>query len=546
MARLFATKFSVQDFMGVHFVAIPIQGRMTIITGEADAGKTSVINALWYVFQGEKAVPDMPLRKGAKDLKILVTIEGEKKFVARRDKNRLYIDPAPGYPEWLGTPQKLMESITNKFCQNPIEFVRLGRKEEGAKGRREQVRRLLEAVTLDVDLDEMVRQNKKDFDTRTGLNADIRRLMGEIAAIPLQPGLPADRPDIAAIRKRKQEIDDYNDTLIAQFEERTRLERALAAAEIAENANEEFCGQTRITIENITEDIERLGPALETAEKITRGLEQIQLESDQLPSVPDFSVPVISEWIANAHGLSMKYIDAATDRLEKLKVDLEATRRNLKTAEGQRRGYAEAVTEARLMLDQTPVPVKRDTKALDAELDEAHNINREIDKRDRVEALETMKADAQREADALTRAMELRVEKKNAAIASAKMPIEGLTFTLEEGKEQIFYRAPGSGQSIPLVQQGEATQMKVAIAIGLAANPDLRLIMIPNGEAFDDKRLAELEDLAEEMDFQCIMARVDGSGTVGIFLEQGEVKTVNPPKTRERRKLPIDADKITS
>jgi hypothetical protein len=154
-----------------------------------------------------------------------------------------------------------------------------------------------------------------------------------------------------------------------------------------------------------------------------------------------------------------------------------------------------------------------DVSALSAELQEIQTTNREIEKRERREAAEKALAEERRIADALTRAMEGREEKKRAAMAAAKMPIEGLSFD----EMEVLY------QGIPLQQIGDAKGIEVCMRIFMATNPKLRVLPIWRGEALDEDNLAMMERLCEENDFQVLMARVDSSGEVGVVMEDGMV-----------------------
>jgi hypothetical protein len=109
--------------------------------------------------------------------------------------------------------------------------------------------------------------------------------------------------------------------------------------------------------------------------------------------------------------------------------------------------------------------------------------------------------------------MEGREEKKRAAMAAAKMPIEGLSFD----EMEVLY------QGIPLQQIGDAKGIEVCMRIFMATNPKLRVLPIWRGEALDEDNLAMMEQLCEENDFQVLMARVDSSGEVGVVMEDGMV-----------------------
>jgi DNA repair exonuclease SbcCD ATPase subunit len=154
-----------------------------------------------------------------------------------------------------------------------------------------------------------------------------------------------------------------------------------------------------------------------------------------------------------------------------------------------------------------------DTAALTQELTNAQRTNRAINERTKWEELRTAREKKQKEADKLTRQMEARNEKKSAAIATAKIPVAGITFD----ESQVLFNG------MPLGSLGEGEQIRISTQIGMAANPKLRVLCIRHGEALDEDSLKILADLAQEHDFQVWMARVDSSGKVGIVLEDGMI-----------------------
>lgn len=103
--------------------------------------------------------------------------------------------------------------------------------------------------------------------------------------------------------------------------------------------------------------------------------------------------------------------------------------------------------------------------------------------------------------------------KKRDAIASAKFPVDGLGFD-DSG---VTYRG------VPLDQASDAEQLRVSLAIAMAANPRLRMIRARDGSLLDSKSLALVDELAREKGYQILVERVDESGTVGIVFENGEV-----------------------
>ena len=61
----------------------------------------------------------------------------------------------------------------------------------------------------------------------------------------------------------------------------------------------------------------------------------------------------------------------------------------------------------------------------------------------------------------------------------------------------------------------------------MAGNPKLRIIRITDGSLLDAKNLEIVREMAGSRDFQVWIERVDESGKVGIYLEDGAVVADN-------------------
>lgn len=109
---------------------------------------------------------------------------------------------------------------------------------------------------------------------------------------------------------------------------------------------------------------------------------------------------------------------------------------------------------------------------------------------------------------------------KTKAIASAKMPIDGLGF----GEREVFYNG------IPFAQASTAVQIKTSVALAMASNPTLRVLRIKDGSLLDPKSLQTITDLAREHDYQVWIEMVDKSDRVGIVMEDGEATGVEVEK----------------
>lgn len=127
-----------------------------------------------------------------------------------------------------------------------------------------------------------------------------------------------------------------------------------------------------------------------------------------------------------------------------------------------------------------------------------------------------------REQDEKTAAIEDIDAQKTAAITTAKMPVEGLTFWVPEGES--FSNGVVQYRDHPLKQASGAEQLAVSAAIGAALNPELKVLLCRDGSLLDSKSLAALAAFAEKSDMQIFLERVDESGEIGVVIEDGHVK----------------------
>lgn len=158
-----------------------------------------------------------------------------------------------------------------------------------------------------------------------------------------------------------------------------------------------------------------------------------------------------------------------------------------------------------------------DPAALKAELDQAEEYNAKITWAKNVMGREQVYTAKENQYSALSNQIEDIEFEKQDLLAKAKMPIEGLSWT-EEG---VLYKG------IPFEQLSGAEQLKVSMAIAMTANPKLRVILIRDGSLLDQANMQVIYGLAKDLDFQVWIEKVDDTGKVGIYIEEGEVKAIN-------------------
>lgn len=212
--------------------------------------------------------------------------------------------------------------------------------------------------------------------------------------------------------------------------------------------------------------------------------------------------------------------------IAQLRHDAETHRRRAEEILQQAKDAEDRALETEQKLKSAPkLPDPVDIGALRASLDEAKRTNEGIRLRDRRNELSSEANLLEEKSAAITKAMESREKKKLAAIAEAKMPVEGLSF----GDGVVTFK------DLPLDQASDAEQLMISSAIAAALNPKLRVIRIRDGSLLDEDAMQRLATFADERDFQIWIERVDGSGKVGIVMEDGHVRGAEPKEEKAKK-----------
>jgi hypothetical protein len=103
---------------------------------------------------------------------------------------------------------------------------------------------------------------------------------------------------------------------------------------------------------------------------------------------------------------------------------------------------------------------------------------------------------------------------KAGRLADTKMPIEGL------GLDENGVTFDG----IPFEQCGDAEQLRISVAMGLALNPKLKVLLIRDGSLLDENSLKLLAEQAAAADAQVWIERVGDKDKCAVIIEDGCVK----------------------
>lgn len=140
--------------------------------------------------------------------------------------------------------------------------------------------------------------------------------------------------------------------------------------------------------------------------------------------------------------------------------------------------------------------------------------------------------DTQEDYDSYTKRIDDINRKRKDLLATTEMPIAELTF--DEGG--LLYKG------IPLAQCSDGEKLMVSLSISMALNPTLKVLRVKDGSLLDDDNRAIISELVKDKGYQLWYETVGNSSTVGIYIEEGEIKTVDgapvvkrdPPKPPKR------------
>lgn len=120
--------------------------------------------------------------------------------------------------------------------------------------------------------------------------------------------------------------------------------------------------------------------------------------------------------------------------------------------------------------------------------------------------------------DELTQQINAIKASKSERIAAAKMPIAGLGF----GETGVTLNG------LPLEQGSGAEQLRVSVAIGIAMNPRLRVLLVRDASLLDQDSLHLVAKMAQEAGAQVWLETVATSEQTSVVIEDGQVVQLAP------------------
>ena len=178
-----------------------------------------------------------------------------------------------------------------------------------------------------------------------------------------------------------------------------------------------------------------------------------------------------------------------------------------------------------------PLPEPKSTAELTQQLNEARMQNAR--RADNVERARVAAQLAAQEAAAkdLTTEIEALDKSKADALAKAEMPVPGLAL----GDDCILF------DGVPFEQAHTSMQTKVGIALAMAMNPRLKVIIIRDASLLDAETVADIARMADESGYQVWMETVGQKTGHAVVIEDGAVIGAEP--VEEGGKTPPETGK---
>lgn len=157
-----------------------------------------------------------------------------------------------------------------------------------------------------------------------------------------------------------------------------------------------------------------------------------------------------------------------------------------------------------------------DTESINDRLQTIEETNRQIrHNRDRENLKKTLEIN-QTKATEHTEAIEAIDKGKAELIAASNLPVEGLSFD-EDGV--LFNGIPFDKD-----HTSSAEMLRVSLAMGIAMNPQLRVLLIRDGSLLDEDNLGFIARMADAHDCQVWIERVGTGDEISVIIEDGSIK----------------------
>lgn len=468
---MYIKRLELLNFQVIEQFSADFDGTVYFVTGDNELGKSTLLKAIGALLTGQR---DDVLRNGASKgfAKMVVGDDGEEydvqlSFTEANPRGTLSIKQ-----KTTGMATNNVSMLQRIFGYQDFDAVEFSRWSETAEGRRKQIAVVKSLLPEKVrnriaEIDETVTTMKAE---RTGINRDVKTFAALYESIEKQlaPG----------------DVEKYD----APVDVTELMERQKTNAQLIEKAK-----SVRAMLAQRIEQIAAI-PGRIQAEK-AKAVETSKVYADKVAYAKAAYEQAVAEQRAAETKIAETYKAIVAD-IESEKADLENRKAN---AEDWLKRY------------EANNPEKTDVQSLLADA-EAHNkrYNLVCQFKEKKQQYEAVKAKAEKmdsDIDKLT-------SERAGLIASAELPIDGLSFT-DDGLTL---------NGVPFVpgKVSDSQTMEIAAKLVIASNPKVKVFRIARGESLGQKRLETIIDIARRNGFQGFIEQVQRGQTEMMVEEYTE------------------------
>ena len=299
----------------------------------------------------------------------------------------------------------------------------------------------------------------------------------------------------------------------------------MSFAGLPENKQKEvLLGMIDLPIDLDKQDLKRKG-IYDSRTNVNRDIKRLEGQRDGIPDLPD--VPDEEESAVDVMADMQKATEQNTKNqnrkmeLQQVQHDLENGRKELQRLEAEISECKEHIQMDIDAVDSLSIVVESivdiDLEQFKCKLADVEQINVQVrQKQDRtriVTQINDMKSTSLGMTVGMTVDMTAIDTLKTKTISEAGMPVDGLGFN-ESGV---------TFDDVPLSQCSDGQKRLISARIGMAMNPDLRVLWVPDASLLDTDSINDLKEMADENGYQLWLECVSDDEKVGVHIEAKEV-----------------------
>jgi len=453
------------NIMRLLAVDITPEGNLVMVGGKNGAGKSSVLNSIAMALGGKDLAPVEPIRAGETEASIKLDL-GDLVVTRKFSREKTHTSECT-YGNAVGTTEG-DPVVVCKDCNCTPTFSET-------------------TSTLTV--------TNKDGAKYPSPQAMLNKLLSSLTFDPLAFSNLDPKPQDEVLRKvMKIDTTQIDTARKATYDERTiqHKTRDIKMAQLLKLPKHDEVPAEEISFDVITTQL-----------KEAEGLKEAASAARKLAEAHGEKIVAMSGGIAAGKARIKQLEDQLAE--EKSQLEKREQERNILNTQHQ-----ELINTANKADKAVP-----DTESLRARLTEANETNAKV--RDNAAYLKASREiiDVENRIEELNYAITTADEDKRKMLETAKFPVAGLGLN-DNGV---------TFNGVPFKQASTAEQLRVSVAIGLALNPSLKVLLIRSGNLLDEDSLKLVAAQAEAADAQVWMEYVtSNSNDVQVMIEDGHVK----------------------